>query len=45
MGVSAQLTTNYMFIPCFGNNINQKMKKDFAFDVLDLNVEYSLMTN
>jgi hypothetical protein len=28
-----------------GNNINLKNEKDFAFDVLDLNVEYSLMTN
>jgi hypothetical protein len=42
MGVSAQLTPKlYVYSMFGGNNINLKNEKDFAFDVLDLNVEYS----
>jgi len=42
MGVSAQLTPKlYVYSLFGGNNINLRNEKNFAFDVLDLNVEYS----
>ncbi|MBL4745934.1 MAG: porin [Flavobacteriaceae bacterium] len=41
MGISAQLSPKlYMYALFGGNNINLKNEKNFAFDVLDLNVEY-----
>jgi hypothetical protein len=42
MGVSAQLSPKlYVYSLFGGNNINLSNEKTFAFDVLDLNVEYA----
>ena len=42
MGISAQLTPKlYVYSMFGGNNINLSNENNFAFDVLDLNAEYS----
>ncbi|WP_108868450.1 porin [Aquimarina aquimarini] len=42
VGVSAQLTPKiYVYSLFGGNNINLKNEKNFQFDILDFNVEYS----
>lgn len=42
LGISAQLTPKlYVYSLFGGNNINMKSEKNFAFDILDLSVEYA----